>query len=229
LKMAPDPSAEALSDLVKWSLLDFIRPADSEEGRYRLHDLARLFAESRLESKERDDAKQRHTKHYLRVLSDAEKFYDKGGKNVLEGLILFDREWANIKEGQAWAEVMMRDVRKPKAKLDLKFALQMANSYPNHGVNVLALRQHPLDRIRWLKNALTAARLMKKLNFEGAHLGNMGGAYAALGETRKAIEYYEQALSVSREIGDKRDEGAWLGNMGGAYAALGETRKAIEY
>ncbi len=71
LKMAPDPSAEALSDLVKWSLVDFIRPADSEEGRYRLHDLARLFAESRLESKERDDAKQRHTKHYLKVLNDA--------------------------------------------------------------------------------------------------------------------------------------------------------------
>ncbi len=151
LKMARDASAEALSDLVKWSLVDFIRPVDSGEGRYRLHDLARLFAESRLESKERDDAKQRHTKHYLKVLSDAEKLYDKGGKNILTGLMLFDREWANIREGQAWAEFMMRNVRKPKAKSDLKFALQMANSYPNDGVNVLALRQHPLERIRWLE------------------------------------------------------------------------------
>ena len=54
-------------------------------------------------------------------------------------------------------------------------------------------------------------------------------AYADLGETRKAIEYYEQALTISREIGDRRGEGADLGNLGLAYADLGETRKAIEY
>ena len=114
LKMARDASAEALSDLVKWSLVDFIRPPNSGEGRYRLNDLARIFAESRLEPKERDDAKQRHTKHYLKVLTDAEKFYDKGGKNILPGLMLFDREWANIKEGQAWADVIMRKLRSPR-------------------------------------------------------------------------------------------------------------------
>ena len=49
LKMAPGPSAEALSDLVRWSLVDFAAKPDSEDGRYRLHDLARLFAESCLE------------------------------------------------------------------------------------------------------------------------------------------------------------------------------------
>jgi tetratricopeptide (TPR) repeat protein len=229
LKMTIDASAEALSDLVKWSLVDFIRPVDFGVGRYRLHDLARLFAESRLESKERDDAKQRHTKHYLKVLSDTEKLYNEGGKNILAGLMLFDREWANIKEGQAWAEVMMRSVKKPKEKSDLEFALQMANSYPNNGGNLLALRQHPVERIRWLETALTAARLMKIHSFEGAHLGNLGLAYADLGETRKAIEYHEQALVISREIGDRRGEGNGLGNLGLAYAGLGETRKAIEY
>ena len=229
LKMARDPSAEALSDLVKWSLVDFIRSVDYGEGRYRLHDLARLFAESRLESKEVEDAKQRHAKHYLKVLNDAEKLYDKGGKNILEGLMLFDREWANIKEGQAWAEVMMRDVTKPKAKSDLKFALQMANSYPDDGVNVLALRLHPQERIRWLETALTAARLMKTLNFECAHLGNLGNAYSDLGEVRKAIEYYDQALTISRKIRDRRGEGDTLGNLGSAYSDLGDVRKAIEY
>ena len=52
---------------------------------------------------------------------------------------------------------------------------------------------------------------------------------AALGETRKAIEYYEQALAIVREIGDRRGEGANHGNLGLAYATLGETRKAIKY
>ena len=48
----------------------------------------------------------------------------------------------------------------------------------------------------------------------GAHLGNLGKAYAALGEVRRAIEYYEQALVISREIGDRRGEGNDLGNLG---------------
>ncbi len=63
-KMGHDPSAEALSDLVKWSLLTFIPSPDLEEGRYRLHDLARIFADSRLDSSERADAQYRHAKHY---------------------------------------------------------------------------------------------------------------------------------------------------------------------
>ncbi len=60
-------------------------------------------------------------------------------------------------------------------------------------------------------------------------MGNLGNAYADLGEVRKAIEYHEQALVIDREIGDRRGEGADLGNLGLAYAALGEVRKAIEY
>jgi tetratricopeptide (TPR) repeat protein len=64
---------------------------------------------------------------------------------------------------------------------------------------------------------------------EGIHLGNLGLAYADLGEPRRAIEFYDQALAISREIGDRGDEGADLGALGLAYADLGEPRRAIEY
>jgi tetratricopeptide (TPR) repeat protein len=60
-------------------------------------------------------------------------------------------------------------------------------------------------------------------------LDNLGLAYAALGEPRRAIEYYQQALAIAREIGDRRGEGNRLGNLGRTYAALGEARQAIEY
>jgi len=59
-------------------------------------------------------------------------------------------------------------------------------------------------------------------------LGNLGNAYAALGEPRRAIEFYEQHLKVAREIGDRHGEGAALGNLGNVYAALSEPRRAIE-
>ena len=57
---------------------------------------------------------------------------------------------------------------------------------------------------------------------EGNALGNLGIAYAELGEVQKAIGYYEQALVISREIGDRQGKGSHLGNLGNAYVRLGE-------
>ncbi|MHB8120052.1 MAG: tetratricopeptide repeat protein [Methanothrix sp.] len=228
LKMAPGPSAEALSNLVQWSLVDFAAVPDSEEGRYRLHDLARLFAESCLEQDELADAQQKHAKHYSKVLSLADNLYQEGGANVLAGLKLFDREWSNIKVGQAWIKNIIPVSSKLK-KSDLKFVLQLASSYASDGAYILDLRLHPREKIGWLETGLKAARMMADQDAQGAHLGNLSNAYFALGETRKAIGYNKQALKIARKIGDRKGEGNHLGNLGNAYADLGETRKAIEY
>jgi len=64
---------------------------------------------------------------------------------------------------------------------------------------------------------------------EGITLNNLGNAYAALGDTRRAIEHYERQLVIAREIGDRDGEGAALSNLGIAYKSLGEPRRAIEY
>lgn len=79
------------------------------------------------------------------------------------------------------------------------------------------------------KNQLGNEILLKNKRDHSAILGNLGVAYYYLGESRKAIEYYEQALKISREIRDKGGEGNNLGNLGSAYSDLGEYRKAIEY
>jgi Tetratricopeptide repeat len=79
---------------------------------------------------------------------------------------------------------------------------------------VLSLRQHPRHGIAWLEAAAAAARKIGNRRGEGAALGNLGIAYAAVGETRRAIEYYEQQLVTVREIGDRRGEGNALGSLG---------------
>jgi tetratricopeptide (TPR) repeat protein len=58
-------------------------------------------------------------------------------------------------------------------------------------------------------------------------LGNLGIAYAALGDSRRAIEHYEQARAIAREIGDRRGEAIGSWNLGDEYAKLGELEKAI--
>ena len=48
----------------------------------------------------------------------------------------------------------------------------------------------------------------------GHWLGNLGNAYADLGQVEKAIEYYQQALAISQETGDRRGEGNHLRQPG---------------
>ena len=237
-----DSTQDALSELVRYSLLDFSPhpsplPSGGREnlpspsgrgargegelpGRYRLHDLAHLFAHSRLSNDERDAAQKRHAMHYQTVLRSTNELYLRGGDSIRPGLALFDREWPNIQAGQAWA-VANTEHNTTAARL--------CDDYPDTGAYVLGLRQHPREKIRWLEAALAAVRRSKNRQRGGAHLGNLGAAYADLGDARKAIEFCEQALVIDREIGDRRGEGADLGNLGNAYAILGDTHRAIEF
>jgi len=228
-----DEDHRHLSELVRWSLVEYQASGQDGVGRYRLHDLSRLFASARLEEERGDTgraaARQRHSEHYMKMLSYADELYLKGREGILDGLRLFDLEWANIQAGQAWAEERMTSEDDSVSDGTLKSALRLSSSYPDAGSYVLDLRLHPNEKIRWLKIAIVAAQQLKDRNMEGAHLGSLGLAYADLGETRRAIEFYEQRIAIAREIVDRRGEGAALGNLGIAYKNLGETRRAIEF
>jgi tetratricopeptide (TPR) repeat protein len=211
-----DAAQDALGDLVRYSLLEW----DADTRRYRLHDLARLFADSRMSDDKQHATHMRHAAHYLTVLRECQAFYLKGGDAIKSAIALFDAERRNIEAGQEWACLHSSED---------EVAAQLCNRYPVTGAYVLLLRQHPRENISWSETALAAAHQLKDRAAEEAHLGNLGNAYASLGETRRAIELYEQVLVIAREIGDQRGEGNALDSSGLAYASLGETRRAVEF
>jgi len=73
------------------------------------------------------------------------------------------------------------------------------------------------------------SELVNMLREEGDILTGLGNTCAELGNTRKAIEYYEKALVITRKIGNHKGEGADLNNLGNRYASLGDIYKAIKY
>jgi tetratricopeptide (TPR) repeat protein len=211
-----DPGHKHLSELLRRNLVIY----DADTQRYRLHDLARLFADSRMNDDERYATPMRHATHYLTVLRECDALYKKGGDAIKSGLALFDVERRNIEAGQAWA---CRHSSEDEA------AAWLCNEYPIVGAYVYMLRGHPREFISWYEAALAAARQLKDRISEGWHSGNLGYAYEKLGEYRRAIEFHEQQLTIAREIGDRRGEGNGLGNLGVAYVSLGEIRRAIEF
>ena len=211
--LGEEDTDNTLGALVRGSLLE------GKDGRYKLHDLARAFAASRLTEDERWQAELRHAEHYRGVLSRATDLYEKGNEHILAGLALFDRERHQIVAGQAWAAANLQTKEE---------AARLASGYPNAGIYVLHLRLSPREHIVWLEAGREGARRTKDRAREGNHLGNLGVAYKNLGETRRAIEYHEKVLAITREIGDRRGEGSALGCLGIAYKNLGETRRAIE-
>ena len=212
--LGEDETDETLGAFVRGSLLE------GKDGRYKLHDLARAFAMSRLSEEERAQVELRHAEHYCGVLGEADRLYRQGNGHILAGLALFDRERHQIAAGQVWAAENLHESQE---------AARLSSQYPNDGAFVLDLRLPSRLRIDWLEAGLKGARQANNRWAEGANLGDLGIAFADLGETRRAIECYEQHLSIAREIGYRRGEGIALGNLGSAYAALGETRRAVEY
>ncbi|HQI86769.1 MAG TPA: tetratricopeptide repeat protein [Anaerolineae bacterium] len=228
--LARERAEDALDALARRSLV-LLRPVSDRAGenRYALHDLARLWAAEQATDDERATAAYRHAAHYEQVLRAANTAYLQGNEGILAGLALYDLEAANIHAGQKrMADLMIEDLEIASQSPNQQ-STNLTISYPDAGAYILDLRLHPREKIRWLEAALRAARALGDRGAEGAHLGNLGLAYADLGDARHAIAFYEQRLVIARKIGDRRGEGNALGNLGLAYADLGDARRAIAF
>jgi tetratricopeptide (TPR) repeat protein len=205
LEEAAGQVERGLGDLAALSL---VRPG-SVRGRYELHTLLADYSRTLArEAGEWEGLRAAHLEYYVTY---AERYTDDYGA--------LEAELSNLMAAGEWA----RETGENECVQSLAEWLYAS------GVHFLDLRGYVDEAMRLLGWAVEAARAIGDRRGEGIWLANLGSAYVALGEVRRAIEYHEGALEIAREIGDRRNEGAWLGNLGIAYAALGEVRRAIEY
>jgi tetratricopeptide (TPR) repeat protein len=211
-----DTAEEYVAALGKISLLKW----DAEAQFYRLHDLVREYAVTHLDVGACDAAARRHTEYFCQAARETNDAFQRGGETITMALRRFDRLWTDVQAGFAWA------TKRRQGDADVA---RVCRDYAIRCGYVLNLRQHPREQIVWLEFAAESAREIGDRRGEGVALGNLGNAYAALGQVDQAIGYYEQGLAIDREIGDRRGEGADLGNLGNAYYSLGQVDQTIGY
>jgi NB-ARC domain len=100
-----DTVNSSLSDLLRFSLLEF----DPAVGRYHLHDLARDFAQLRLNDAERAGTQRRHAVYYRGLLAVAEIYRTNGDENMSRARTLFGLDRANILAARDWAAAHASD------------------------------------------------------------------------------------------------------------------------
>jgi tetratricopeptide (TPR) repeat protein len=152
-----------------------------------------------------DDARARHREHYLALVSEDRKDWQRIEK-------IYDRYL------HAWRQLVSACTTGANV-VDLVDAI---NTYQR-------LRGLRLDELRCLESALACAQKQEDTGETARLLNNIGGVYDALGDKRKAFDFYEQALPLRRQVGDRGGEATTLNNIGGVYDALGDKRRALDF
>ncbi len=188
----------ALSGLAQQCLVEY----DPERRAYGLHDLLRACA---LAEPVAAEVVLRHAGHYLARGSAADELYRQGGEHVPEGLAAFDLAWPHLQA--AWPALRERGDGP---------ALRWLCDFPNRLAFVLELRLAARARLPILECGLAAARGLGDRRGEGNHLGNLGMAYADLGDGERARKLWQEALAILEAIGSPYAERVrgWLTEPG---------------
>jgi tetratricopeptide (TPR) repeat protein len=180
-------------------------------GRYRMHDLLRLFAREQAGELPEAAALTRLLRHYTAVAQDARMLTapdgtqsgrgESGLRSATEALDWFEAERANIVAGIGQVAAL---------GLDPQLAIALAHTaYP------LFLRRGPFQD--WVRVNETAAGLAERAGDRRAQAlaGNdLTVGYALLGRYRQAIGTVQLALAIFTEIGDRRGQARALNHLG---------------
>ncbi|MGA4990953.1 tetratricopeptide repeat protein, partial [Nonomuraea bangladeshensis] len=217
---APEPTVRRhLAALTRAHLLTTPAP-----GRWRMHDLVRLYADQQGRAQaaedDRDRALDRLLAFYLHtaIAADAHLSVLPGQPPVPGGfterddaLAWFDAERPNLVTAVVLAEASGR----PRTAYLLSTFL---NAY-------LSWRRALEDRVTVDTLAVTASKRLGDRAMQAAALTGLGSALREVRRFDEAIAAQQTAVAIYRDLGDRYGEGAALNNLG---LALGEVRRFDE-
>ena len=228
----PDVSTEAAAELAGWpahqarAVLGRLTRAHLVEaagvpGRWRMHDLLRLYARQLAGNDERDQAAGRLLDWYHRHAAAAnDHLRALPGESVPEeftghddALGWLDAQRPNMVAAVAMAAAAGRD----RAAMHLPLALS----------KYLSWRRRFDDLLTVLTVSRETARCLGDRGGEGMALNNLGLALREVRQFEEAITACQDAAAIYRETGDRGGEGMALNNLGAALLEVRRFEEAI--
>jgi tetratricopeptide (TPR) repeat protein len=192
-------------------------------GRWRMHDLMRLYAQhlsdTHADADGREEARDRLLSHYLTMAGAADSHLGAlpgmhgGFISRDDALAWLDAERTSLIAAVSMAAGTGRD--------------QIALWLPLMLGEYLALRRHFDEWLGVLAVSLDAARRLGDQSGEGNALNNLGSALQWVRRFEEAITAHQKAAAIFRETGDRHGEGNVLTNLGAAALGLRRFEEAI--
>lgn len=201
--------------------------SEASPGRYRLHDLVRLFAQRRAQAEQtpnaRAEAEQRLLDWYLVVAHAADGLLDPhlnrrapvlrhpAPETPFAGtreaaLAFLESERANL------LPVVRHAADHGQAGAACELTHLLTSFFDAHG--------HWSQRVEMCRHAVRAARLLDDPATQAEAHRALGVAYRATRRLRSALDSHRQALALLRPLGDERGMAYVYNNIGGAYVEL---------
>jgi tetratricopeptide (TPR) repeat protein len=227
-----DEPAEVVEALLE-RLVDAQMLQSPVPGRYRMHDLLRLFAREQADQREtaaaRRAALRRALRCYLATAQRASRLLqparlrpgvagDSGGVGLRDrgdALVWLEAERGNLVAAAQQAALEPRSVAAVTVELaSALFWFLQARGYWRdwEALNQLAVQ---------------VTRRLGDRRGESRALSDLAGAYHRLGRVDEAISCLETGLRIHRELGDRAGEQAVLSNLGIVYRESGRLEEAI--
>ncbi|MEV4122562.1 tetratricopeptide repeat protein [Micromonospora sp. NPDC049645] len=212
----PQATEQILQDLARAHLIE----AGHTWGRWRLHDLVRLYAGEHPDTApdQRERAGVRLLEHYRTTTRDANTHIQPGPAPV------------SPRFGDRTVALAWLDDERPN--LLAACASAAATGHPDISTDLASELSQFLNFRRffddWIEITGTAIQIFRETgdrHSEGSALNNLGVALLQVRRFDEAITIHLGAIAVVREVGDRNGEGIVLGNLG---LALKEVRRFDE-
>jgi len=218
-----DDAIEAIEALVKVQLLEPLG-----EGRYRFHDLVRLFAKELLEKNEkprvRNAARLRAINWYAKRSTSMFSLFYPRNRGLMSEFFLIDAdkldkaEKASFQNALNWFEC---------ERTNLISLIDSANTLAEcRSIWHLAHSLSPFLEIRayWRDIVLVNMKALQAVNRIGDRSGksiilnNLGNGYRLIGKCEEALSCLTQSLEIEVESGNRQDESTVLMNIGNVFS-----------
>ena len=198
----------------------------SSYGRWRMHDLLRLYADEQGIAHAREDCRDRAftqlLDYYFTTIRAADAYLGPAAASPVAG------RFPDRKDALDWLDIEYPNLTAAAyAAADSGDHTAIARDLPLAMARFLSLQRHFNDWIALSESALAAARQLRDGHGEGAALNDLGNALREVRRFDEAITALRDTVKIFHDTGDRRDEGIALNNLGLALQGARWFEKAI--